>query len=135
MGMFNTIVADLPCQQTGKISENTEIQIKWQAYEARALDVYHIGDSLPDLLSEYDNTWIRTSYICNACSPKTNGRHGLSFIRTDDQHWHIVFIEIMSGKVCRTLSESEFKEEGIDDFIDDAWPPMESTEQGDPADP
>jgi hypothetical protein len=135
MGMFNTIVADLPCQETGKISENTEIQIKWQASEARVLDVYRTGASLPNLLSEYNNTWVRTDYICSVCSPKTTGHNRRLYIRTDDQRRHIAFVEIRNGKVCCILSESEFQQKGINDFIDDAWPPMESTEQSDPGDP
>ena len=59
MGMFNTIVADVPCPETGETSRDTEIQIKWQSREARVLDVYRAGDALPDLLSGYDNTWVR----------------------------------------------------------------------------
>ena len=78
MGMFNTIVADIPCPETGKLSKDTEIQIKWQDRDARVLDVYRTGDSLPDLLSKYNNTWVRTDYICNACSHKTTGYTRLS---------------------------------------------------------
>ncbi|MCK4603624.1 MAG: hypothetical protein KAU41_02865 [Deltaproteobacteria bacterium] len=37
MGMFNTIVADIPCPETGKLSKDTEI--KWQDRDARVLDV------------------------------------------------------------------------------------------------
>jgi hypothetical protein len=43
MGMFNTIVADIPCPETGKLSKDTEIQIKWQDRDARVLDVYRTG--------------------------------------------------------------------------------------------
>ncbi|MBI3987299.1 MAG: hypothetical protein HY343_10280 [Lentisphaerae bacterium] len=124
MGMFNTIIADIACPKTGHVSKDTEIQIKWQAHEARILDVYRKGDFLPDLLSKYDNTWVRTDYICNACSPKTTARDGTPYIRSDDQCWHIAFIEIRSGKVCRLLSESEFQGLGIDEFFDDVWPPV-----------
>jgi hypothetical protein len=128
MGMFNSIVADLPCRETGRVSENTEIQIKWQAYEARILDVYRTGDLLPSLLPEYDNTWIRTDYICNACSPKTISRVGGHYIRVDDQHWHIAFVEVRNGRVCCIISESEFQRKGIDDYKDYAWPPQASNE-------
>lgn len=128
MGMFNSIVADITCP-TGQLSKDTEIQIKWQAHEARILDVYRAGDFLPDLLSKYDNTWVRTDYICNACSPKTTARDGTPYIRSDDQRWHVAFVEIRSGTVCRLLSESEFQELGIDQFFDDVWPPKKLAEQ------
>ncbi len=55
MGMFNTIVADIACKETGAMSKDTEIQIKWQDRDARVLDVYREGDFLPDLLSKYDD--------------------------------------------------------------------------------
>ena len=129
MGMFNTIFADTRCPDTGEISKHTEIQIKWQARKSRILDAYYIGDFMPDLLSEYDNTWIRTDYICNACSPKTIARSGTPFIRSADQHRHIEFVEVKEGKVCRILPEPEFECLGIKPFTDDAWPPLKSSEE------
>lgn len=127
--MFNTIVADLPCCETDAVSNDTQIQIKWQDRDARILDVYREGDLLQDLLSEYDNTWVRTDYICNACSPKTTGHGGTSFIRSDDQRRHITFVEIRGGQLRQVLSEFEFQELGVTDFKDDTWPPKEIAEQ------
>jgi len=115
MGMFNSIVADIPCPTTCLVSKGTEIQIKWQAREARMLDMYRVGD----LLSEYDDTWIRTDYICKVCSPKTTGRNGIKYIGTQDQRWHIAFVEIRKGRLHRVVSESEFQQMGIDGFADD----------------
>jgi hypothetical protein len=129
MGMFNTIVADVRCQATGTVSTHTEIQIKWQDRDARSLDVYYPGDFMPDLLSKYDNTWVRTDFICQACSPKSTTRHGTSYVRTDDQHRHIVFIEVKHGKVSRVLSEPEFEDLGISEFFDDLWHPEHISEQ------
>jgi len=129
MGMFNTIVADIACPETHQVSSGTEIQIKWQEREARILDVYRTGDSVPDIMSKYDNTWVRTDYICNACSQKTNSRDGTPYIRTDDQHWHVALVEINNGKVGRVLSDAEAKALGITDFVDDVWPPKEISEQ------
>ena len=134
MGMFNTIVADIPCPETAQVSKDTEIQIKWQAHEARILDVYRTGDFLPDLLAKYDNTWVRTNYIYNACSHKTTGYGGAPYIRTDDQCWHIAFVEIRSCKVCCILSESEFEQMGVDHFADDVWPPKKIAEHEKPGD-
>jgi len=124
MGMFNTIVVDVHCPATGRVSTHTSIQIKWQAREARILDVYHLGDFMPDILSKYDNTWVRTDFICEACSPKTAARDGTPYIRTDDQRWHVALIEVKDGKVCRVVSEHEFESLGISKFFDDVWPPQ-----------
>ncbi len=129
MGMFNTILADIVCQATGAMSKDTEIQIKWQDRDTRVLDVYHEGDLLPDLLSKYDNGWVRTDYICNACSPKSTGHGGTPCIRSVDQHWHIAFVEVARGRVCGVLSEDQFRELGVTDFTDDVWPPKEDAEQ------
>ena len=125
--MFNIIVADILCHKTGTLSKDTEIQIKWQDRDARVLDVYRTGDALPNLISKY-NKWVRTDYICNACSLKTTGYDGTPYIRTDDQRWHLAFVEIRSSRVCRILSESEFQELGVTNFTDDAWPPKEIAE-------
>ena len=129
MGMFNTIVADIACQATGAVSKDTEIQIKWQDRNARVLEVYRKGDPLPDLLSKYDNGWVRTNYICSACSPKTTGYDGTPYIRSVDQHRHIAFVEVMRGRVCRVISEDQFRKLGVTGFTDDVWPPKEDAEQ------
>ena len=129
MGMFNTIFADVRCQATGEVSAHTEIQIKWQARESRILDAYYPGDFMPDLLSQYDNTWVRTDFICEACSPKTFARDGTPYIRTNDQRRHVAFVEVSDGKICRVLSETEFESLGITEYLDDVWPPKHITEQ------
>ena len=118
MGMFNSIVTDFSCPKTNAFAEDVEIQIKWQRREARSLDTYHVGDSLPDLLPEYDNVWIRTGYICPSCSPLTVGRNGKSFTRTEDQRRHIAFAEVRDKRIVRILTEEEFELEGAGDFVD-----------------
>lgn len=122
MGMFNSIVVDLPCPTTGALSANSEIQIKWQHRGARVLTVYHLDDLLEELESEYDDTWIRTDYICNACSPKTTNRDGDEYIRVEDQRWHIVFVQIARSRIARILPEREFSPLGVGKFFDDVWP-------------
>ena len=123
MGMFNSIHADIRCSVTGEVSRDSEIQIKWQEQRARLLDRYHVGDVLPDVEPGFDNTWIRTEFICEACSPKTKaGEHG-EYIRTEDQRWHIVFVEIRDAEVVRILPEAEFEALGVSDYVDDVWPP------------
>ena len=130
MGMFNTIVADVRCSATGGVRTHTDIQIKWQAREALTLGVYYLGDFMPDLLSKYDNTWVRTDFICEACSPKTTARDGALYIRTVDQRRHIAFVEVKDGRVCRVVSEAEFESLGVREFFDDVWPPKHLAEQG-----
>jgi len=117
MGMFNSIYADLLCPKKKKISKDTEIQIKWQTAEYRLLEVYHLGDILEGLLPEYNNTWIRTDYICNICSKHTKGYNGSPFIRVDDQKRHYVFVRIGDSKICDILTAKQFKKKHIKKFV------------------
>jgi hypothetical protein len=117
MGMFNSILADLVCPVSKKVSKDSEIQIKWQIQDARVLSVYRSGDVLDGIEQEYNNTWIRTDYICRVCSKYTSGRGGAQFIKTDDQSRHYVFLRIDDGKICEILTEGEFNELGIDGFV------------------
>ena len=75
------------------------------------------GDVLEDIETEYDNTWIRTDYICNVCSKHTSGKNGITFIKTVDHQRHPVFVHIDQGKICEIVSEQEFEETGIADFV------------------
>lgn len=119
MGMFNSIYADLLCPDKNKISKDTEIQIKWQKYKARVLAVYHLSDKLEDIEDEYNNNWIRTNYICNVCSKHTKSRNGSTYIKTEDQKWHFVFIKIDKGQIVRILAEKEFAKQAVSTFITD----------------
>ena len=117
MGMFNAIFADLRCPIKKEVTSDTEIQIKWQARDARVLAAYHLGDVLEGIKAEYDNTWIRSDYICSACSKQTTGKNGITFIKTEDQQRHPVFVHIDDGKICEILSEQEFEKTGVADFV------------------
>lgn len=114
--MFNSIYADLLCPKRRKISKNTEIQIKWQGSEYRMLNVYHLGDTMEGLLSEYNNTWIRTDFICNVCSKHTTGRFG-SFIRVEDQKRHYVFIRVKNANVREIITANGFKKKNNQKFV------------------
>jgi len=116
MGMFNSIIADLRCTSKREL-KSSEIQIKWQSREVRALTVYHIGEVLESIEAEYDNTWIRTDYICNVCSKHTTGKNGVAYIKMDDQQRHLVFVHIGRGKICEILTEPEFEKTDVVDFI------------------
>ena len=135
MGMFNSIMADLLCPTTGALSTNSEIQIKWQHRDARALTVYRLGDLLEELESGYDDTWIRTDYICNACSPKTTNRAGDEYIRVEDQRWHVAFVQIAQSRIARILPEREFAPLGGGEFVDDVWPGPDTPDTADPGHP
>lgn len=118
MGMFNTIFADLMCPTKHEMARNSEIQIKWQVPEQRQLVAYREGDVLEGIEDEYDNTWIKTDYICNVCSKKTKGWRGVAFVKTMDQSRHPVFVRIEHGQVVAVLGESEFSEKGVKGFVE-----------------
>jgi hypothetical protein len=122
--MFNSIQADLVCPTTGSLSVDSEIQIKWQDREARVLAVYHVGDLLEDLEPGYDGAWVRTNYICNACSPRTASSGGGGYhIRREDERWHVAFVELVDSRLVRILAEREFLALGVSRFVDDIWVP------------
>ena len=116
--MFNAIHADLACPETGRTSEDAEIQIKWQSPESRALSRYRAGDVLENIQDAYDDVWIRTDYICSSCSKHTKGRAGAYHIRVEDQKRHPVFIRIENGRICEILTEEAFMRRDIPTFVD-----------------
>lgn len=118
MGMFNSIYADLLCPTKKKFSKNTEIQIKWQDYQVRALTHYKIGDFLEEIEDEYNNTWIRTDFICDVCSKHTKGWKGMEYIKTEDQSRHNIFVKIENSKICEIISEEDFNKIGVNVFVD-----------------
>lgn len=118
MGLFNSIFADICCPIKGTVNNGTEIQIKWQNQRVRGSKSYRVGDVLEEIEDEYNNTWVRTDYICNECSKFTTGWKGMKYIKTEDQSRHVIFVKIQESKVCKILSQEEFKEIGAKDFVD-----------------
>ena len=116
MGMFNSIHADLICPVTGRLLPRTEIQIKWQEHDHHWLGVYKPGDTLEGLEPQFDNTWVKTEFICDACSRHEKGRKGQPYIPTQGQVWHAVFVEIRDCRICRVLNEKQFAETGMTEF-------------------
>lgn len=116
MGMFNTIYADLTCPVTGKPLANTPIQIKWQEHRHLWLGVYKVGDTLEGLEPEFNNTWVKTEFICDACSRHETGWQGKPYIPTAGQVWHAVYVELREGRICRVMNETEFAETGVTEF-------------------
>ncbi len=117
MGMFNSIYADLLCPVKGEVTKDAEIQIKWQVQEARALTAYRLGDTLDEIEERWNDTWIRTDYICDVCSEHSIGWKGMSFIRTEDQVWHHVFVKIENGKIVEISTEEEFVKARHTEFV------------------
>ena len=107
MGMFDSIHAELECPETKK-SENQEIQIKWREHKYRVLDVFHTGEVIENICAEYDNTWIRTDYVCRSCTPS---------VRVEDQRRHFCYIRIEDSRVIEVLSEEDFSKLGIEKFV------------------
>ena len=118
MGMFNSIFTNILCPVRNEISKNTEIQIKWQEKEIRELTSYHKFDILENILGEYNNTWIRTDYICNVCSKFTDSKNGYKFIKTEDQQRHYVFIKIENAQITEILTATEFESNGVKNFVE-----------------
>ena len=116
MGMFNSIYADILCPIKNTISKNTEMQIKWQKKEARILEHYHLGDYLEDLEEEFNNNWIRTEYICEACSKHTPYKEWI-FIKTEDQKWQFVFVNVQQGRIEQILTAEEFRKIDVKNFV------------------
>ena len=118
MGMFNSIIADLPCV-ANKVTARGEIQIKWQSPEKRSGEVFYVGDVLDSILPENDNAWIKTDFVCEACSPRTKARDSISFIKVMDQRRHIILVRIENGRIVQILSEDDFKALNIDGYATD----------------
>lgn len=119
MGMFNSILADVQCPETHKAGRDTEIQMKWQVQEAREGTVYRVGDVLGCIDATYDNTWIRTDYVCPICSKRTPAKDGRSFIKTMDQRRHVLFVRIDDAVISQILPEQDFDALGVSDFVSD----------------
>jgi hypothetical protein len=116
MGMFNSIYADILCPVENRISKNTEIQIKWQIKKSRLLNHYRQGNYLEDLKDEFNNNWIRTEYICEACSKHTPYKEW-EFIKVEDQKWHFIFVNIRQGRIEQILTPEEFQKICAKDFV------------------
>ena len=118
MGLFNSIFADLHCPKKEGVSKNTEIQIKWQRPEVRGISSYRVGDVLEEIEDEYNNTWVRTDFICNVCSHFTKGWKGIKYIKSEDQRRHKIFVRINKGTIVDILSVEEFEKIGAKGFVD-----------------
>lgn len=118
MGMFNSIMADLPCVAK-KVATRGEIQIKWQSSEKRSGEVFYLGDTLDGILPEYDNVWVQTDFVCEAYSPRTKARDGTSFIKVMDQRRHIIFVLIENGRILQIIGEDDFQTLNIADYTTD----------------
>ena len=118
MGMFNSIIANLSCS-TYCARASREIQIKWQIPAVRSGKVYYLGGAIEDILPEYNNTWVRTDFVCESCSPRTEGRVGQSFIKVMDQQRHVVFVRVDDSQIIEIISEKDFERRNVTEFATD----------------
>lgn len=115
MSFSDTLAAKLECPETGQVVQQS-IQIFFRdCYRDKS---YNVGDLLDNLPPGYDNTWIQTDYVCQACSPKTE-RGGYSFVARDDQRRHICYIHVENSTITEVISEKEFDSRGIEDYVQD----------------
>ncbi len=116
MGMFDLIDAKLKCSVAKRTLEH-KIYIKWR--EDRSFKHFKIGDEIKDLISEYNNVWIKTDYICESCSKKTKSKNYRDYIKVEDQKRHDCFIKIENQKIIKILPEKDFYKLGIENYIKD----------------
>ena len=76
------------------------------------------GRKSEEIEEEYDNTWIRTDYICKVCSKYTRGYDGTPYIKATDQKQHPVFVQIENGRIRDILGEETFEKQGMKSFVD-----------------
>jgi len=107
------ILASLECPSRAE-RKNVYIQIKWRPGWRDKL--YRKGDILDNLYPEYNDGWVRTDYVCEECSPKTKGKLK-DFIRTQDQRRHYCFVNVKDSRLVEILSEKEFRERKIENFV------------------
>jgi hypothetical protein len=117
MGMFNDIEADLVCPVNRTPTPGMMIQIKWQDHNSLYLRVYKIGEELEDILSKYDNRWVRVFYGCPACSTHTTSEDSAARrVVESDEGSHYAFVEMRNGVIRRVIGEKEFAETGVKEF-------------------
>jgi len=67
----------------------------------------------------FDNTWVKTGFICEACSRHETGWQGKPYIPTAGQVWHPVYVEMREGRICRIVNQQEFVAVGLKEFATD----------------
>ena len=113
--LFDTLTVNLKCPVTGKLARNSVQLFFRNCFRDKA---FQAGDLLDNLPAEYNNTWIATAYICEACSPKTK-RGKSHFIKVDDQKWHRCYLRVKNSRIMEVIGEEEFNSRGIKDYVED----------------
>ncbi len=116
MGMFDLIDAKLKCSVIKKTLEH-KIYVKWR--ENRSFEHFKIGDKIKDLISEYNNIWIKTDYICESCSKKTKSKNYGDYVKVEDQKRHDCFIKIKNKQLKQILNAGEFYKLDVKRYIND----------------
>jgi hypothetical protein len=117
MGVYNDIKADLTCPVTGKPTRGITIQTKWQDHLSLYLRTYVVGEEMEDILSKYDNRWVRALYGCPACGQHTVPEEsGLRRLVGSECCAHYVFVEMRNGRIMRVVNEKQFAGTGVTEF-------------------
>ena len=105
--MYDSILTDIKCCNTGKVNR-AEVQINWT--NETSLRVFNIGDTIPYLHKLYDNTWVKTDYLCHLCSKKvtTSSSDGSIFSGRTEHVRHVCYVNVVNGKILEVLSEPEY---------------------------
>ncbi len=114
--MFDLIDIKLRCPDTREKLEH-KVLIKWR--ENRSFEHFKIGSEIKDLISEYNNVWIKTDYICESCSKKTKNKKYEKIIKIEDQKRHCCFIKIENQRIIKILPEKDFYKLGIKNYMED----------------
>lgn len=116
MGLVDFLYTKIKCTATGKELDE-EICNKWRK-DRTEMTSFHVGDSVEGLEKEYQDNWIKTDYICHACSKLTQGGYR-EFVKTDDQVRHACYVLIENSVIKEVLNEEEFMKRGITEFYED----------------
>ena len=133
MGLYDIIRLELECPVTNEISIR-EIQIKLNPLPG--LHEFKVGDRL-EFAENMSDLWVRDRYICKFCEvlmdkkylgwrsfPKEgmvshhrksdcpNGRPNL------EEYSHPSYINLKNGILSEIISENEFKNRNLNDFLD-----------------
>lgn len=116
MGLVDILHEKIRCPVTGKELDE-KIYNKWRK-DRTEMTSFHVGDFVEGLEKEYQNNWIKTDYICHACSKLTHGKYG-KFVKTDDQVRHPCYVLIENNVIKEVLNEEEFLQKGATEFYED----------------
>lgn len=132
MGVYDTIKCELKCPVTNEI-DTEEIQIKFRGHES--LKEFKIGDNL-EFGENMSNLWIKETYPCSYCKVLMDTKYpdwrvfpplgGVSYRPSKhdgydgpklEEYFHSAYINLKKGVINEVISENDFRERGLEDFL------------------